>query len=103
MNYFRHNKSDMFVLLFDATKAFDKVNYIKLFNLLMDRGINPLIIRCLLYVYSNQHLNVLWNNSMSDYFSTTNGGKQGGVSSPILFFSIYIDELLTTLSKSGFV
>ena len=62
----------MFVLLLDAT------NYFKLLDLLMDRGMNPLLIRCLLYMYINQHLNVLWNNSMSDYFSSTSGLKQGG-------------------------
>ena len=67
----------------------------------MNREMNPLLIRCLLYMYTNQHLNVSWNNSMSDYFSTTNGVKQGGVLSPILFF-IYIDELLTRRRMSGF-
>ena len=101
VNYFQHNKSDVFVLLLDATKAFDKVNDVKLVNLLVARGINPLLIRCLLYVYTNQHLNVLWNNSMSDYFSATNGVKQDRVLSPILF-SVYIDELLTRLGVSGF-
>ena len=40
---------------------------------------------------------------MSEYFSTTNGAKQGGILSPILFFTyINIDELLTRLSMSGF-
>ena len=67
--YFQHNKSDVFVLLLDATKAFDEVNYVKC---QIDRGINPVLIRCLLYMYTNQHLNISWNNSMSDYFSTTN-------------------------------
>ena len=73
----QHNKYDVL----DATKTFDKVHYDKL----MARGINPLLIRCLLYMYTNQHVNVSWNNSMSDYFSPTNGVKQGGVLSPILF------------------
>ena len=62
---------------------------------------NPLLIRYLLYMYTNQHLNVSWNNSMSLYFSTTSGVKQGGALSPILF-SIYIDEILTRLCMSGF-
>ena len=81
------------MLLLDATKAFDKVNHVKLFYLLMDRGMNPLLIRCLLFIYTNQHLNVSWNNFMSIYFSTTNIVKQGGVLS--LFNFYYIDELLT--------
>ena len=37
---------------------------------------------------------------MSLYFSSTNGKKQGGALSPILF-SIYIDEMLTRLYMSG--
>ena len=37
VNYFQQNKYDVYVLLLDATKAFDKVNFVKLFNLLMDR------------------------------------------------------------------
>ena len=91
----------MYVMLLDATKAFDKVNYVKLFYQLIDRGLNPFIIRCLLYMYTHQCLNVSWNNSQSKYFPTTNGVKQGGVLSPILF-SVYIDELLTRLKLSGY-
>ena len=52
-------------------------------------------------MYTHQCLNVSWNNSQSEYFSTTNGVKQGGVLSPILF-SVYIDELLTRLKHSGY-
>ena len=101
VNYYRENNSDVYVLLLDASQAFDKVNYIKLFQLLMKRNANPLVIRCLLYMYTNQNLNVKWNTTMSKYFSTSNGVKQGGVLSPILF-GIYIDELLKRLSQSGY-
>ena len=86
--YFQQNKSDIYVLLLDATKAFDKENYVKLCNLLMERGMDPLLIRCLLYMYTNQHLNVSWNNTTSIYFSTTSGVKQGGVRSQFYYLSI---------------
>ena len=95
VNYFRKNKSNVYVIFLDTTKVFDKVNYVKLFYQLIDRGLNPFIIRCLLYMYTHQCLNVSWNNSQSKYFSTTNGVKQGGFFHPILF-SVYIDELLTS-------
>lgn len=101
VNYFTSNNSDAYVLLLDATKAFDTVNYIKLFNLLIERGVNPLYIRCLLYMYTNHELNVHWNGQTSDYFPTSNGVKQGAVISPILF-GIYIDELLVRLKKAGY-
>lgn len=101
VNYFKTNNSDAYVLLLDASQAFDKVNYVKLFNLLMKRSVNPLVIRCLLYMYTNQSLNVKWDSYMSKSFSTSNGVKQGGVLSPILF-GVYIDELLCRLSRSGY-
>ena len=48
VNYYRKNNFDVSILLLDASQAFDKVNYTKLFELLISKNINPLIIRCLL-------------------------------------------------------
>ena len=91
----RDNNSEVYVLLLNASQAFDKVNYIKLFQLVMNINVNPLVIRCLLYMYTNQNFNIKWNTTMSKYFFTSNGVKQG-VLSPILF-GIYIYELLIWL------
>ena len=101
IHHFKENYSDVYVLVLDASQAFAKVNYAKLFELLIYRNINPLVIRCLLHMYTNQYLNVKWNNLLSTYCSTANGVKQGGVLFPILF-GIYVDELLHRLSQSGY-
>ena len=45
------NKSDVGVLLLDASKAFDRVNYCKLFNELLKRNSSPVLLRLLLYIY----------------------------------------------------
>jgi hypothetical protein len=42
----------------------------------------------------------MWGNYKSPYFNASNGVKQGGVLSPILF-TIYIDNLLIKLKRSG--
>ena len=51
-------------------------------------------------MYSNQLRHVKWGYETSASFSISNGVKQGGVISPLLF-SLYIDELFLLLKQSG--
>ena len=50
--------------------------------------------------YKDQQMNVRWEKSVSDGFYVSNGVRQGGVLSPILF-TIYMDDLLDQLSQLG--
>jgi Reverse transcriptase (RNA-dependent DNA polymerase) len=84
----------------DATKAFDRVNYCKLFKLLIKRQLPAHVIRLLINMYSNNLVRIAWGGILSDYFSAINGVKQGDVLSPVLY-CVYIDDLLLALSKSG--
>ena len=54
----------------------------------------------LLHMYINQSLFVRWVDVCSEPFTVSNGVKQGGVLSPVLF-CLYMDELLTRLVNSG--
>ena len=45
-------------------------------------------------------MRVKWNGTISSTFSTSNGVKQGGVLSSILF-NVYLDELMKMLSEQG--
>ena len=92
-------KSPVYVMLLDASKAFDRIEYVKLFRILQKRGLCPSIIRLLLNIYTNQKLTVKWKSTYSDFFKCNNGVKQGGVISPILF-CIYMDDLLNRLQMS---
>ena len=69
----------------DASKAFDRVNILLLFRKLRKRNFCPLFLRYLVNSYCNQMMMVRWNGSLSDKFDVTNGVKQGGVLSPLLF------------------
>ena len=86
--------------MLDASKAFDLVNHGVLFRKLLDRGLPLSVIRFLSSWYNVQQVSVRWGQSLSDSFSVSNGVRQGSVLSPVLF-SVYLDELLEKLSKSG--
>lgn len=100
ISYYNSKRSNVYVALLDATKAFDRVNYCKLFRKLVDRNMSPIVLRLLLYMYTHQKLQVRWGNHTGNIFSVKNGVKQGGVLSPILF-SAYLDDLLCRLKKRG--
>ena len=99
ISYFVNKGSNVYGLVLDATKAFDRINYCKLFRILLKRNINPLICRLLLNMYTNQKLRVKWANEFSSEFSVSNGVKQGGVISPLLY-CVYIDGLISELLAS---
>ena len=80
---YTNNGNDVHVVLLDASKAFDRVDYLKLFNKLLNRGMCPLTVRLLLNMYTQQKLQVKWNNHISQSFDVTNGVRQGGVLSPL--------------------
>ena len=96
IEHFVQRWSECHVLLLDASRAFDRVNYIKLFQLLISRKMCPLTINLLLQMYTNQSLTVTWNGFETSAFRCRNGVKQGGVLSPLLF-CVYVDELLCRL------
>ena len=98
--YTENGGKPVYVLLLDASKAFDKVAFNVLFNELRNRSVCPRITKLLYYMYTNQVCTVKWNNELSDCFNVSNGVKQGGVISPLLF-SCYIDNLFSQLQHSG--
>ena len=83
----------------DATKAFDRVNHIKLFHRLLDNGMPVFVVKLIANWYSKNMATVRWNNHHSEFSHVKSGVRQGGVLSPTLF-NIYIDTIVDALVKS---
>ena len=99
INYYTVNKGHVFCTFLDATKAFDRVKYCKLFKCLIDRKLPCVVLRLLYKLYPNHFTRVIWNGVQSSWFKVVNGVKQGGVLSPLLFCE-YIDGLLSAVSAA---
>ena len=79
---------------------FDLVDHSLLFQKPIDRGLPLPVVRFLSSWYSSQMMKVGWDKSLSAPFHVSNGVRQGGVLSPVLF-SVYLDGLLQKLADSG--
>ena len=99
IEYFLQKGSNVYCTLLDASKAFDRVEYGRLFRSLISKGICPVVCRFLILLYTTQKIRVKWRNTLSANSSVLNGVKQGGVMSPILF-SVYLDDLLCRLRQN---
>ena len=100
IQYYNNRGSKVYCCMLDASKAFDRLRYDKLFALLMERGLPLIIIRQLIDSYERQMARTKWSLGMSAYFHVTNGIRQGGVVSPLLY-TVYADELLKRLQCAG--
>lgn len=98
VQYYTSNNSRVYILFIDASKAFDRIRHDSLFEILSGRGVCPLVLRVLYVMYTNSKMRVRWKDMYSALFDTSNGVKQGGVLSPIMF-NLYIDALYERLKR----
>ena len=99
IDHFNRKGAAVYGAAMDMSKAFDMVEWGELFTTLLDRKVDCLFLRMMLFIYRNQSCDVKWCGEYSHRFTVSNGVRQGAVSSAFLF-SVYIDKLLLILKKS---
>ena len=101
LRYYRLRSTRVFGCALDASKAFDRIRHDKLFDVLLHRGLPPIILRVMIDMYTRQISRCVYFSAQSEYYSISNGTRQGGVASPILFI-VYMDILYDRLKDAGF-
>jgi len=91
IDYYISHGIHVFTCFVDFSKAFDKVNYWKLFNKLLDDTIDCNIVALLAAWYSEQSTCIRWKNATSKPFSVGNGTRQGGIISPYFLRVIFVN------------
>ena len=97
--YFITHGSNVYMAALDAKKAFDRVNHVKLFNILLNKGLPGRFIKVLIDWYGKSFAFVKWNNVLSNSVLIKSGIRQGGILSPVLL-NIYLDQVFYALKKS---
>jgi len=99
VEYFLEHGSNIYIASLDACKAFDRVNHVKLFNVLLDRGVPGRLVKVIVDWYGKSTSVVRWNGSFSTAAHIKSGIRQGGILSPV-FFNMYIDVMFHALHRS---
>ena len=91
--------SPVYICYLDASKAFDRINHWSLFTKLLNRKFPKLLVRLIVFWYTVQQFAIQWGSSTSMPFTVSNGVRQGGILSPILF-CLYMDNLSMKLLET---
>ena len=86
------NSSPVYICFIDLSKAFDRLNHNVLFTKLLEREVPHIVVRLLKTWYATQQFSIQWGNCKSSAFNVTNGVRQGGILSPIMF-NVCMDSL----------
>jgi exonuclease III len=101
IEYYKRRRSYVFLCFLDIKKAFDSVNYWKLFKMLLKRGVSKSVVSLLVKWYKDETMFVRWMGIDSELFGRTNGVRQGSPLSPFLF-NVYLNSVLESVQNADY-
>ena len=90
----------LIVTVLDCCKAFDLCKFSLILKRLLDKGLPPIVVRVLAFIYMEQYGWVKWGRCKSSLRTISNGTRQGAILSPI-FWAVYADPMLQRLHCSS--
>jgi len=78
-NCFKLRKLWFISVFLAASKAFDRIFHMKLFEKLIERKAPMYFVRLLKHWYKEQTMQIKWGKHLSDPFHVTNGVRRGQV------------------------
>jgi hypothetical protein len=99
IDYYNTSNSPLYICFIDASKAFDRLDHVMLFDKLLNRGVPQTVVRLLCTWYTHQQFFVKWCDCVSQPFTASNGVRQGGSLSPIMF-NVFMNDLSVQLSNT---
>ena len=81
-DYFIARGSNVYLAALDARKAFDRVHHVKLFGLMLDKGLPGRLVKVVADWYGKTVSIVKWNGCFSGSCVIKSGIRQGGILSP---------------------
>ena len=75
-------KKELYLIFVDYSKAFDKVDHGRLFDIILDMGIPRHLVELVAELYNNQEAVVRWNGQLTSWFPIEQGTRQGCNVSP---------------------
>ncbi|KAH0821572.1 hypothetical protein GEV33_001219 [Tenebrio molitor] len=102
-NELRKKGGRMYALFIDFKAAFDKVDRVKMFECMRERGISEWLVRKVEEIYARTRNKVKVGEKEGEWFETTKGVRQGCPLSPLLFtiYVVDVDEMLKKAQAGG--
>ena len=95
-----NNKELCEAVYIDFSKAFDRISHYKLLHVLKHYQVDQITLKWISNFLSNRFQHTLVDGKLSEKCSVISGVPQGSVLGP-LFFVLYLDSLIQSLSKSN--
>ena len=98
--YLAKKKETLYVWFVDLKRAFDSVNRKEMWRALKTKGFKGNIFKVVKSLYESVKACIRINGDYTDYFDCTEGLRQYGLLSPVLF-SMFVNEFTKIIESSG--